>query len=34
GFNTFLSFAKAARARNLIAMEWDEDTGDYLLHLP
>lgn len=34
GFNSFLSFAKAARARDLIAMEWDEDTGDYLLRLP
>jgi hypothetical protein len=34
GFNTFLSFAKAARARNLIGMEWDEDTNDYLLHVP
>lgn len=32
GFNNFLSFAKAARARNLLAMEWDEDAGDYLLH--
>jgi len=34
GFNTFLSFAKAARARGLLAMEWDEETGDYLLHVP
>jgi len=34
GFNSFLSFAKAARARDLIAMEWDDDTGDYLLRLP
>jgi hypothetical protein len=34
GFNTFLSFAKAARARNLIAMERDEDSNDYLLHVP
>jgi hypothetical protein len=34
GFNTFLSFAKAARARNLIAMEWDDETGDYLLSVP
>jgi NYN domain/OST-HTH/LOTUS domain len=32
GFNNFLSFAKAARARDLLAMEWDEDAGDYLLH--
>ncbi|WP_300009187.1 NYN domain-containing protein [Pseudonocardia sp.] len=31
GFNTFLSFAKAARARDLVTMEWDEETGDYLL---
>jgi hypothetical protein len=34
GFNTFLSFAKAARARDLIAMEWDDETGDYLLNVP
>ncbi|HEV7792060.1 MAG TPA: NYN domain-containing protein [Pseudonocardia sp.] len=34
GFNSFLSFAKAARAREMIEMEWDEDTGDYLLRLP
>ena len=34
GFNTFLSFAKAARARNLIGMEWDADTSSYLLHVP
>jgi hypothetical protein len=34
GFNTFLSFAKAARARGLIDMEWDDETGDYLLHVP
>jgi uncharacterized LabA/DUF88 family protein len=34
GFNTFLSFAKAARARNVVAMEWDEDESDYLLHVP
>jgi uncharacterized protein (TIGR00288 family) len=34
GFNSFLSFAKAARARDLIAMEWDDDSGDYLLRVP
>ena len=34
GFNTFLSFAKAARARDLVTMEWDEDAGDYLLDVP
>jgi uncharacterized protein (TIGR00288 family) len=33
GFNSFLSFAKAARARDLLAMEWDDDTGDYLLRV-
>ncbi|HEY6399580.1 MAG TPA: NYN domain-containing protein [Solirubrobacteraceae bacterium] len=33
GFNSFLSFAKAARARDLVAMEWDDDTGDYLLRV-
>ncbi|WP_028923345.1 PIN domain-containing protein [Pseudonocardia acaciae] len=34
GFNSFLSFAKAARARDLLAMEWDDDAGDYLLRVP
>jgi uncharacterized LabA/DUF88 family protein len=34
GFNTFLSFAKAARARGLIGMEWDDEAGDYLLNVP
>ncbi len=34
GFNSFLSFVKAARARDLIAMEWDDDGGDYLLRVP
>jgi hypothetical protein len=33
GFTTFLSFVKAARARNLLAMEWDEETNDYFLHV-
>ncbi len=33
GFNSFLSFAKAARARDLITMEWDDDAGDYLLRV-
>ena len=34
GFNSFLSFAKAARARDLIEMDWDDDSGDYLLRVP
>ncbi|MCX6467055.1 MAG: NYN domain-containing protein [Pseudonocardiales bacterium] len=34
GFNTFLSFAKAARTRQLVEMEWDDETGDYLLRVP
>jgi uncharacterized protein (TIGR00288 family) len=34
GFNTFLSFAKAARARNLIGMVWDQATSEYLLNAP
>jgi len=34
GFNSFLSFAKAARARDLIDMDWDDDSGDYLLRVP
>ncbi|MFP5022178.1 NYN domain-containing protein [Pseudonocardia phyllosphaerae] len=31
GYGSFLSFAKAARARDLIAMEWNDETGDYVL---
>nr|WP_222132197.1 PIN domain-containing protein [Pseudonocardia sp. C8] len=31
GFGSFLSFAKAARARELIDMEWSDETGDYVL---
>ena len=34
GFNSFLSFAKAARARNLIEMDRDAELGDYLLRVP
>ncbi|MGQ0574808.1 MAG: NYN domain-containing protein [Pseudonocardia sp.] len=34
GFNSFLSFAKAARARGLVAMDWDDAAGDYLLRAP
>ncbi|MEQ3553051.1 NYN domain-containing protein [Pseudonocardia nematodicida] len=33
GFGSFLSFAKAARARNLVGMEWSDDSGDYVLSL-
>jgi hypothetical protein len=33
GFNGFLAFARAARARELITMKWDEGTGDYLLRV-
>ena len=31
GFGSFLSFAKAARARDLVRMEWEDSTGDYVL---
>ena len=34
GFNNFLSFVKAARTNDLIAMRWDEAAGDYVLRLP
>jgi uncharacterized LabA/DUF88 family protein len=34
GFNSFLSFVKAARARGLVNMEWNDDLDDYLLRLP
>lgn len=31
GFSNFLSFARAARARDLVTMDWDDDRGDYQL---
>jgi hypothetical protein len=34
GYNTFLSFTKAARTRGLVEMEWDAETGDHLLRVP
>jgi hypothetical protein len=34
GFNTFLSFAKAAQVRNLVGMAWDQTTNEYLLQVP
>ncbi len=34
GFNNFLSFVKAVRANDLIAMEWDEAAADYVLRVP
>lgn len=34
GFGGFLQFCKAARAREIIRMRWDEAADDYLLELP
>jgi hypothetical protein len=34
GFSNFLSFARAARARQLVTMEWDDARGDYELRVP
>ena len=31
GFASFLSFAKAARARGVVRMAWDESAGDWRL---
>ncbi|MDQ1509124.1 MAG: hypothetical protein QOG50_968, partial [Actinomycetota bacterium] len=31
GYGGFLQFCKAARARDLIEMEWDEDADDYIV---
>ncbi|HWH31820.1 MAG TPA: NYN domain-containing protein [Egibacteraceae bacterium] len=31
GFGGFLQFCKAARARGIVRMEWDEDVDDYVL---
>jgi uncharacterized protein (TIGR00288 family) len=34
GFNGFLQFCKAAKARGLVTMEWDERVDDYVLNIP
>ena len=34
GFNNFLSFVKAARAKDLIDMAWDDAAADYVLRVP
>lgn len=31
GFSGFLQFCKAAKARGLVTMEWDDEADDYLL---
>jgi hypothetical protein len=31
GYGGFLQFCKAARARGLIEMDWDEDADDYIV---
>jgi hypothetical protein len=31
GFSNFLAFARAARARDLVTMDWDDGRGDYQL---
>jgi len=33
GFNGFLQFCKAAKARGLVTMEWDEEVDDYVLNV-
>jgi uncharacterized protein (TIGR00288 family) len=33
GFNGFLQFCKAAKARGLVTMEWDEQVDDYVLNV-
>jgi uncharacterized protein (TIGR00288 family) len=33
GFSGFLQFCKAAKARGLVTMEWDEQVDDYVLHV-
>ena len=34
GYGGFLQFCKAARARGVIDMEFDEEAGDYIIRLP
>ena len=33
GFSGFLQFCKAAKARGLVTMEWDEQADDYVLEV-
>ena len=33
GFGTFSSFVRAARARGLVEMDWDDTVGDHRLHV-
>jgi uncharacterized protein (TIGR00288 family) len=33
GFNGFLQFCKAAKARGLVTMDWDEQVDDYVLNV-
>ncbi|HVL98312.1 MAG TPA: NYN domain-containing protein [Egibacteraceae bacterium] len=34
GFGGFLQFAKAARTRGVVTMDWDDDADDYVLAVP
>jgi uncharacterized protein (TIGR00288 family) len=34
GYATFLQFAKAAQARGIITMDWDDTAEDYLVRIP
>lgn len=34
GYSGFLQFVKAAAARNVVEMEWDDEEGDYFLYVP
>ena len=34
GFGGFLQFCKAARTREIVVMEWDDEADDYVLSLP
>ena len=34
GFGGFLQFCKAARTRDVVTMEWDDEADDYMLALP
>ena len=34
GYAGFLQFVKAAAAKNIVNMEWDDAEGDYFLYVP
>ena len=34
GYSGFLQFVRAANARGIVNLEWDDEAGDYALTIP